>query len=186
MSWITSPRTPLAENNSSTGYEPNDHFITEWPVNPFARSDFSRPSLPLGVPSGEQQRVALPASERSRWRQDALQVQPQILQRTTGWDGCGTFFPKACDVLLGTPGALSDLFSPDNGTENSNSNISKDSLTPTTLYVSRRCMECVNSTLHTSHFRTDLHAHAWLKSCVCRAHITRHVSSSCAHVVVLI
>ena len=35
MSWITSPRTSaeelrtLAEKNSSTGYEPNDHFITE-------------------------------------------------------------------------------------------------------------------------------------------------------------
>ena len=35
MSWITSPRTsaeelrPLAEKNSSTGYEPFDHFITE-------------------------------------------------------------------------------------------------------------------------------------------------------------
>ena len=35
MSWITSPRTsaeelgPLAKKNSSTGYEPNDHFITE-------------------------------------------------------------------------------------------------------------------------------------------------------------
>ena len=35
MSWTTSPRTsaeelgPLAEKNSSTGYEPNDHFITE-------------------------------------------------------------------------------------------------------------------------------------------------------------
>ena len=35
MSWITSPRTsaeelsPLAEKNSFTGYEPNDHFITE-------------------------------------------------------------------------------------------------------------------------------------------------------------
>ena len=35
MSWITSPRTfaeelgPLAKKNSSTGYEPNDSFITE-------------------------------------------------------------------------------------------------------------------------------------------------------------
>ena len=35
MSWITGPRTsaeelgPLAKKNSSTGYEPNDHFITE-------------------------------------------------------------------------------------------------------------------------------------------------------------
>ena len=35
MSWITSPRTSAEElgpqdyDNSSTGYEPNDHFITE-------------------------------------------------------------------------------------------------------------------------------------------------------------
>ena len=35
MSWITSPRTSaeelgsLAKKNSSTGYEPNDHFIME-------------------------------------------------------------------------------------------------------------------------------------------------------------
>ena len=34
-------------------------------------------------------------------------------------------FPKAYDVLLGTPGALLDQFSPDKGIENSNSNISK-------------------------------------------------------------
>ena len=43
----------------------------------------------------------------------------------------------------------------------------------------------VNTTPHTSHFFNDLHAHAWFKSCVWRAHITCHVSSSCAHVVVL-
>ena len=30
-------------------------------------------------------------------------------------------FPKACDVLLGTRGALLDLFSPDKGTESPNS-----------------------------------------------------------------
>ena len=59
----------------------------DWPVNPFGRSDFSRPLLPPVVPSGEQQRGAFPASERSRWRQGALQAQPQILQPTTGWDG---------------------------------------------------------------------------------------------------
>ena len=32
-------------------------------------------------------------------------------------------FPKDCDVSLGTPGSWLDLFSPDKGTENSNSNI---------------------------------------------------------------
>ena len=36
-------------------------------------------------------RVVLAAPERSRWRQGALQTQPQILQCTTGWDGCGPF-----------------------------------------------------------------------------------------------
>ena len=43
----------------------------------------------------------------------------------------------------------------------------------------------VNTTPHTSHFFIDLHAHAWFKACVWRAHITCHASSSCAHVVVL-
>ena len=52
------------------------------------------PLLPPDVPSGEQQRVAFPASERSRWRQGALHAQPQILQRTTGWDGCGPFLSE--------------------------------------------------------------------------------------------
>ena len=39
---------------------------------------------------------------------------------------------------------------------------------------------------HTSHvvFLTDSHAHAWLKSCVCRARITCLESSPCAHVFV--
>ena len=39
--------------------------------------------------SGEQQLGAFPASTRSRWRQDPLQAQPQIFQRTKGCDGCG-------------------------------------------------------------------------------------------------
>ena len=56
----------------------------DWPVDPFVRSDFSRSSLHPEVPSGEQQLDAFPASTRSRWRQDALQAQPQILQRTKG------------------------------------------------------------------------------------------------------
>ena len=43
----------------------------------------------------------------------------------------------------------------------------------------------VNTTPHTSHFLIDLHAHAWLKLCVCRAHITCHESSPCAPVFVL-
>ena len=44
-------------------------------------------------------------------------------------------FPKACDVLLGTPGVSLDLFFPNRRTESSNSNISRDSLAPTIFYV---------------------------------------------------
>ena len=51
----------------------------DWPVDPVARSD-----LPPEVPSGERQLGAFPASTRSRWRQDALQAQPQILQGAKG------------------------------------------------------------------------------------------------------
>ena len=46
----------------------------DWLVDPFARSDFSRSSLPPEVPSGEQQQGAFPVSTFSRWRQDALQT----------------------------------------------------------------------------------------------------------------
>ena len=57
----------------------------DWPLDPIARFDQSRPySSPEG-PNDEQQRGALPASTRSRWRQDALQP-PQILQRIAGRD----------------------------------------------------------------------------------------------------
>ena len=53
-----------------------------------------RSSLPPEVPSGEQQLGALPVSTRSRWRQGALRTQQQILQRTTGWDGCAPFLSE--------------------------------------------------------------------------------------------
>ena len=62
-------------------------------------------------------------------KQDALRAQPQMLQRTTGWDG----FPMVFDVLFETPGALLDLFSPNKGTESSNSSISKNSWTTTSF-----------------------------------------------------
>ena len=55
---------------------------------PFARFDQSRPSLSPEVPTEEQQRGALPASTRSRWKQNALQP-PQVLLRVAGRDGCG-------------------------------------------------------------------------------------------------
>ena len=47
---------------------------------------------------------------------------------------------EVCGVLLGTPEVSLDLFFPNRRTESSNSNISRISLTPTTSYVSRRCM----------------------------------------------
>ena len=84
----------------------------DWPVNPFGRSDSSRPLLPPDVPSGEQQRVAVPASERSRWRQGALHAQPQILQRTIGWDGCGPFLSEGLRCITwNTRGLVGSVFS---------------------------------------------------------------------------
>ena len=86
--------------------------VLDWPVKPSGRSDPSRSSLPLGVPSNEQQRGALPASTRSRWRQDALQAPPQILQRTTGWDGCGPFLSEGVRcVTWSTRGLVGSVFS---------------------------------------------------------------------------
>ena len=66
-----------------------------------------------------------------------------------------TSCPKACDVLLGTPGAWLDLFFSRKGTAYSNSNISKDSwTTTTTVFVSRKCMA------RTSFFRLS---RCWLR-----------------------
>ena len=64
--------------------------------------------------------MVLAAPGRSRWRQASLQTPPRILLRTAGWDGCGPSFLKACDVLLGILGALSDLSSPGKGADNPN------------------------------------------------------------------
>ena len=83
-----------------------------WPVNPLGRFDSSRSSHPPEVPSGEQQRGAFPASTRSRWRRDALQVQPQILQRTEGWDGCGPFLSEGLRCITwNTRGLVGSFFS---------------------------------------------------------------------------
>ena len=83
----------------------------DWPVNPFGRSGSSGPLLPPDAPSDGQQRVPLPASERSRWRQGALQIQPQILQRTTRWDGCGPFLSEGlrCINFPGTNVVVFDI-----------------------------------------------------------------------------
>ena len=53
-------------------------------------------------------------------------------------------FPKACDVLPGTPEVSLDRCFPNRRTESLNSNISRSSLTPLTSFVSRRCMERTN------------------------------------------
>ena len=62
----------------------------DWPLDPIARFDQSRPSSSPEDPNDEQQQGALPASTRSRWRQGALQP-PQILQGIAGRDACGHF-----------------------------------------------------------------------------------------------
>ena len=113
----------------------------DWPVDPFARLDHSRSSISPEVPSDEQQRGALPASTRSRWRQNTLQAPPQVLQHTTGWDGCGRFLSGGLRCITwNTRGLIGSVF-PNKRTECWNSNISRSSLTTTTSYVSRRCME---------------------------------------------
>ena len=61
-------------------------------MDPFARFDLSRPSSTPEDPIVDQQRGAFPASTLSRWRQDALQPRPLVLQRSTGCDGCDHFF----------------------------------------------------------------------------------------------
>ena len=62
----------------------------DWPVDPIARVDQSRPSSSPADASDEQQRGSLPASIRSRWRQDTLQS-PQVQQGIAGRDTCGHF-----------------------------------------------------------------------------------------------
>ena len=83
-----------------------------WPVSPFDRIENSCPSLPSDAPSDGLQRMVLAALERSRWRQGARQTQPQILQRTTGWDGCGPFLSEGlwC-ITWNTRGLVGSVFS---------------------------------------------------------------------------
>ena len=84
----------------------------DWPVNPFGRSESSRPSRPPDAPSDGLRRVALPASERFRWRQGVLHAQSQTLQRTTGWDGCGPFLSEGLRCITwNTRGFVGSVFS---------------------------------------------------------------------------
>ena len=112
----------------------------DWPVDPIARFDQSRPSSSPEDPIVEQQRGAFPASTRSRWRQDALQP-PQVLQGIAGWDACGHFLDGGLRCVTWNTRVSLDRFFPSRRTENSNSNISRSYLTTTTSYVSRRCIE---------------------------------------------
>ena len=83
----------------------------DWPVDPFARFDFSRSSLSPEVPD-DPQRGDPPTShapvedsmlfKHNRRYHNVLQVGIDV----------ALSFPKACDVLLGTPGVSLDLFSP--------------------------------------------------------------------------
>ena len=101
----------------------------DWPVNPFGRFESSRSSLSLDVSSGEQQRGAFPAFMHYRWRKGALHTQSQILQRSTGCDGCGPFLSEGLQCITLNTRCLVGSVSSDKGTEKSNSNISKDSWT---------------------------------------------------------
>ena len=120
---------------------PVGSMFLDWPINPCGRSDPSGPSLPLGALNGAQQRGAFPATGHSRWRQGALHAQPQILQRATGWDGCGPFLTEVLRCITWNTRGLVGSVLQDKGTENPNSNILKNSCITTTSFVFRSCME---------------------------------------------
>ena len=139
----------------------------DWPLDPIARFDQSRPSSSPEDSIDEQQRGDLPASARSRWKQDALQP-PQILQDIAGRDTCGPFPDGGLRCITwNTRGLVGSVFS-SRRTENSNSNISRSSLTTTTSYVFRRCMEKTNiSRLFRYWLRGFgfLYFHSWKRKC---------------------
>ena len=87
----------------------------------------SKSSLSPEFPSDYQQRGALPASTCPL----ETECSSSTTARTTASFGFGWIWPFPCGVLLGTPRDSMDLFSPRK--KPSNSNISKDYLTPTTL-----------------------------------------------------
>ena len=95
--------------------------------------------FPPDVPSGEQQRCLSSFCTLSLDTRCSLSTTADITTCYRVGVVVVASFPKACDVLLGIPGCLLDLFSPHKGTENSNSNISKISWT--TSFVSRKYME---------------------------------------------
>ena len=114
----------------------------EWPIVPLARSDLSGFSLPPEVPSGEQL-GALPVSTRSHWRQGAFHTLPQILQRTTGWDGCGPFLSAGLRCITWNRGLVRSVFSRQRNREFKLKYL-KRLFDANNFYVSRRCMERTN------------------------------------------
>ena len=140
----------------------------DWLVNLSARFDQSRPSSSPEDPNDEQKRGALPASTRSRWRQDALQP-PQILQGIAGRDTCGHFPDGGQRCIAWNTGGLVGSVFPHRETGSSNSNISGSSLTTTTCYVSRRFTERTNISKLSRCWLRDLgflvHSHSWKREC---------------------
>ena len=87
----------------------------EWPVDPFAEFDQSRPSFSPEDPIVVQQRGDFPGFTRSFSSQDALPPPPQVLQSTAGWNmDVAISFTDVCGVLLGIPGvSLARFFQPE-------------------------------------------------------------------------
>ena len=83
----------------------------DWPVEPFARFDYSRSSLSPEAPCDEQQRGVLPASTRCRRKQSAVQAPLHVLQRATSWDGCGPFLSEGLRrITCNTRGLVGTVF----------------------------------------------------------------------------
>ena len=114
----------------------------DWPVNPCGSSDPSGPSLLPRAPNGAQQRGAFPAIGYSRWRQGALQAQPQISQRTTGCDGYGPLpLRRSALCYLKHPGASLDLFFYKTKEQRIQTQLSQKTFgRTTTSFVSRKCI----------------------------------------------
>ena len=103
----------------------------DWLVNLFAIFDQSRSSLSPEAPNDEQQRGALPTSTRSRWRQYSSSTTPG----TAAYYRLGWMWPfpfrRPAVYFLEHQGLIGSFF-PRRKTGNSNSNISRSSLIPTT------------------------------------------------------
>ena len=128
--------SPVQETQSARDLD----LTCDWLANLCGRFDDSRSSLPLDVPSGEQQLRELPASIHSRWRQDALQTQPQILQRTTRCDGRGPFLSEGLRrITWKTRGLVGSVLQTKE--KRIQTQVSQKTLGQQQHYVSRKCME---------------------------------------------